>query len=54
MLLLPLLVFVIGIARDRHLMGDQANGPATTGALVALTVLLTVCLVALAVASVTG
>ena len=53
-LLLPLLIFVIGISRDRHLMGNQANGPATTGALVALTVLLAVCLVALAVASLSG
>jgi Mn2+/Fe2+ NRAMP family transporter len=53
-LLLPLLVFVTGIARDRDLLGEQANGRLGTAALVAVTVLLAVCLGALAVASAAG
>jgi Mn2+/Fe2+ NRAMP family transporter len=50
-LLLPLLVFVYGISRDRDLMGAHASGP--WGALAsAVTIgVLTLCLVALAVAA---
>ena len=54
MLLLPLLIFVTGIARDPHLMGEQANGRAGTAALVVVTALLAVCLAALLVASLAG
>jgi Mn2+/Fe2+ NRAMP family transporter len=52
LLLLPLLVFMYGISRDRDLMGEHANGPlGATASLVAIA-LLTVCVVALGVAAV--
>lgn len=50
-LLLPLLGFVVGIVRDRELMGDQASGRAGTLVLLAVVALLAVCLCALAVAT---
>jgi NRAMP (natural resistance-associated macrophage protein)-like metal ion transporter len=50
-LLLPLLVFTVGLARDRDLMGEAASGAAGTAALAVLTALLAVCLAALAAAS---
>ena len=53
-LLLPLLIFVTGIARDPHIMGEQANGRAGTAALVVVTVLLAVCLAGLLAASLAG
>ncbi|MBN1529384.1 MAG: Nramp family divalent metal transporter [Thermoleophilaceae bacterium] len=53
-LLLPLLVFVTGIARDGDLMGEQANGRLATAGLVVVIGMLAVCLVALAAASVGG
>ena len=53
-LLLPLLIFVIGIARDPHIMGDQANGRLGTAALMLVTALLAVCLAGLLVASLSG
>ena len=51
-LLLPLLVFMFGIVRDRELMGEHAMGPG--GALAAgITIaVLAVCVIALAVLTV--
>jgi NRAMP (natural resistance-associated macrophage protein)-like metal ion transporter len=50
-LLLPLLGFVIGLIRDPELMGDQASGRWGTVVLLSMTVLLALCLGALAVAA---
>jgi Mn2+/Fe2+ NRAMP family transporter len=51
-LLLPLLVLVYGIARDRHLMGEHALGRTGTVASLAVMALVAVCLVTLAVLSI--
>ena len=53
-LLLPLLIFVTGIARDPHIMGEQANGRAGTAALMAVSALLAACLAGLLAASLAG
>jgi Mn2+/Fe2+ NRAMP family transporter len=51
-LLLPILVFVVGITRDRTLMGEHANGRVGTVLAVLAIVLLALCVGALAVLSV--
>ena len=51
-LLLPILVFVVGISRDRTLMGEQASGRAGTILAVLAVVLLALCVGALAVVSI--
>jgi Mn2+/Fe2+ NRAMP family transporter len=51
-LLLPLLVLMILIARDRSLMGEYAVGRRQTAVAVALTALVAACTVALAVLAV--
>jgi Mn2+/Fe2+ NRAMP family transporter len=51
-LLLPLLVFIYGISRDRDLMGEHTNGPLGATASLVTIALLTVCVVALGVAAV--
>ena len=48
-LLLPLLVFVRGIARDRDVMGEHALGRADAAITLLVIVLLAVCVAALAV-----
>jgi len=50
-LLLPLLVFLIGLVRDPEVMGEHASGRVGTAALVAATGLVVVCVGALAVLS---
>lgn len=52
-LLLPLLGFIIGLIRDPELMGDQASGTWGTVVLLVMTVMLAVCIGALAVATLT-
>jgi NRAMP (natural resistance-associated macrophage protein)-like metal ion transporter len=52
LLLLPLLFFIHGISRDPDLMGDHANGPLGAIASLVTIALLTLCVVALAVATV--
>jgi Mn2+/Fe2+ NRAMP family transporter len=51
-LLLPILVFIIGITRDRTLMGEHASGRLGTALAVVAVVLLALCVGALAVLSV--
>lgn len=51
-LLLPILVFVVGITRDRTLMGEHASGRVVTVLAVLAIVLLALCVGALAVLSV--
>jgi Mn2+/Fe2+ NRAMP family transporter len=51
-LLLPLLVLMILIARDRSLMGEYAAGRRQTAVVVALTAVVAACTVALAVLAV--
>jgi Mn2+/Fe2+ NRAMP family transporter len=51
-LLLPILVFIVGITRDRTLMGEHASGRVGTVLAVLAIVLLALCVGALAVLSV--
>jgi Mn2+/Fe2+ NRAMP family transporter len=51
-LLLPILVFVVGITRDRSLVGEHANGRVGTSLAVVAIVLLALCVGALGVLSV--
>lgn len=53
-LLIPLLVLVTAVSRDHDLMGDHATGRAGTAAMVGVTLLVTLCVAALAVLSVGG
>jgi NRAMP (natural resistance-associated macrophage protein)-like metal ion transporter len=53
-LLLPLLVFMVGISRDADLMGDHRATRAATATHVAVIVLVTACVLALLVVSVAG
>jgi len=53
-LLLPLLVFMVGISRDRDLMGDHAASRAATATHVSVIVLVSACVVALLVISIGG
>jgi Mn2+/Fe2+ NRAMP family transporter len=54
LLLLPLLVFIYGISRDRDLMGDHANGSFGATISIITIALLTLCVSALGVATVLG
>ena len=51
-LLLPILVFVVGITRDRGVMGEHASGRLGTGVAAVAIVLLALCVGALGVLSV--
>jgi Mn2+/Fe2+ NRAMP family transporter len=51
LLLLPLLVFMYGISRDRDLMGEHTNGPLGAAASLITIALLTLCVAALGVAT---
>ena len=51
-LLLPILVFIVGITRDRALMGEHASGRVGTALAVMAIVLLALCVGALGVLSV--
>jgi hypothetical protein len=51
-LLLPILVFVVGITRDRTLIGEQASGRLGTVLAVLAIVLLALCVAALTVLSI--
>ncbi len=53
-LLVPLLIVMVGIGRDRDLMGRFTIGPAGTIAYVITTIVVMLCVAALAVTSVTG
>jgi Mn2+/Fe2+ NRAMP family transporter len=53
-LLLPLLWFMYGIARDRELMGDYAAGAVIASAYIVAMVVIAVCIVALGVLSARG
>jgi NRAMP (natural resistance-associated macrophage protein)-like metal ion transporter len=53
-LLLPLLVFMVGISRDRDLMGDHAASRVATATHVGVIVLVSACVVALLVISIGG
>ena len=50
-LLLPLLAYMSGIARDRKLMGDYAAGRAVSSTYLVVIGLITICIVALGVLS---
>ena len=51
-LLLPILVFIVGITRDRTLMGEHANGRVGTALAATAIVLLALCVGALGVLTV--
>jgi len=50
-LLLPLLAYMSGIARDRKLMGDYAAGRAVSSTYLVVIGLISICIVALGVLS---
>ena len=51
MLLLPLLAYMSGIARDRKLMGDYAAGRAVSSTYLVVIALISICILALGVLS---
>jgi len=50
-LLLPLLAYMSGIARDRKLMGDYAAGRAVSSTYLVVIALISICILALGVLS---